>query len=396
ITKTYTAEKLCKTVILGYKEEMLRILDLVSKNCSNANDVKSITSLCKKTQDAMDYTGPRIQTKEKLQRMFDVIRGVVSQIVKAPVKDPSKGVIINPLEQIDGYFKDIFTAWDTLRDAEVLYGDTDSVMVRFGQCGLGPAFRIGKKMSLEITTELFSKLKPVSLTFEKVYFPYILFTKKKYAGRAYAKVDQPPKTDAKGIEVKRRDNCKMVRNVLNGVLEQLLVHRAPEGAVKIIQEAVSQMKRGDVDIGLLVITKSLSRPPSEYGTLQPHVALALKKQKRDPSYTPSLGDRIPYVIVKGTPHEKVTERAEDPLFALSHQLPIDMRYYVTVFLVKALERILKPVKSIDIKKALDVKTKEVVHQRPISEKSLGLKARIIERCIRCNCSLEQNTEIRDT
>ena len=50
-------------------------------------------------------------------------------------------------------------------------------------------------------------IKPIKLEFEKVYCPYLLMNKKKYAGLLHTKPDKYDYIDAKGIETVRRDNC---------------------------------------------------------------------------------------------------------------------------------------------------------------------------------------------
>lgn len=42
---------------------------------------------------------------------------------------------------------------------------------------------------------------PIKLEFEKVYFPYLLISKKRYAGLYWTKTEKYDKMDAKGIEV---------------------------------------------------------------------------------------------------------------------------------------------------------------------------------------------------
>jgi DNA polymerase delta subunit 1 len=44
-------------------------------------------------------------------------------------------------------------------------------------------------------------LRPISLEFEKVYFPYLLMNKKRYAGLMWTEPTKWSKMDAKGIEV---------------------------------------------------------------------------------------------------------------------------------------------------------------------------------------------------
>jgi DNA polymerase delta subunit 1 len=48
--------------------------------------------------------------------------------------------------------------------------------------------------------------KPIKLEFEKVYFPYLLISKKRYAGLHWTKLEKHDKMDAKGIEVSGTDS----------------------------------------------------------------------------------------------------------------------------------------------------------------------------------------------
>ncbi len=77
-------------------------------------------------------------------------------------------------------------------DAEVIYGDTDSVMVNFRAGSVTDAMRLGKEAAEAITATF---LKPISLEFEKVYFPYLLISKKRYAGLYWTKPDVHDKMD---------------------------------------------------------------------------------------------------------------------------------------------------------------------------------------------------------
>ena len=82
--------------------------------------------------------------------------------------------------------------------AEVIYGDTDSVMVKFGVKTLEEAMKLGREAAEYVTTKF---EQPIKLEFEKVYFPYLLINKKRYAGLYWTKPDKYDKMDTKGIEV---------------------------------------------------------------------------------------------------------------------------------------------------------------------------------------------------
>jgi DNA polymerase delta subunit 1 len=112
-------------------------------------------------------------------------------------------------------------------DAQVIYGDTDSVMVKFGVTELADAMKLGEEAAQYVSSKF---LKPIKLEFEKVYFPYLLINKKRYAGLYWTNPDKYDKMDTKGIETVRRDNCRLVQNVIETVLRMILIDRDVQGA----------------------------------------------------------------------------------------------------------------------------------------------------------------------
>lgn len=65
-------------------------------------------------------------------------------------------------------------------------------------------------------------------------------------------------------------------------------------------------------------------------------------RKRDEGSAPRLGDRVPYVIIAGSKSDPISKRAEDPIYALQNNLPIDKQYYLEHQLAKPLARIFEP------------------------------------------------------
>ncbi len=120
-------------------------------------------------------------------------------------------------------------------------------MVKFGVDDVAEAMRLGREAAKWITTHF---VKPINLEFEKVYYPYLLMKKKRYAGMQHifcltflslahfcigllwTKPDKYDKLDAKGIETVRRDNCALVKNVINTCLQKILIERDEEAAKK--------------------------------------------------------------------------------------------------------------------------------------------------------------------
>jgi DNA polymerase delta subunit 1 len=112
-------------------------------------------------------------------------------------------------------------------DAQVIYGDTDSVMVKFGTKDLAEAMRLGNEAADFVSSKF---IKPIKLEFEKVYFPYLLINKKRYAGLYWTNTEKYDKMDTKGIETVRRDNCRLVQNVIETSLRKLLIDQDVQGA----------------------------------------------------------------------------------------------------------------------------------------------------------------------
>ncbi|KAK4320604.1 hypothetical protein Pmani_008540 [Petrolisthes manimaculis] len=225
-------------------------------------------------------------------------------------------------------------------NAEVIYGDTDSVMVKFGVDTVADAMELGREAAFYVTDKF---VKPIKLEFEKVYFPYLLINKKRYAGLYWTKPEIHDKMDCKGIETVRRDNSPIVANLINTCLQKILIERNPSGAVDYAKQTISDLLCNRIDISQLVITKELTKTEKEYAAKQAHVELANKMRKRDPGNAPKLGDRVPFVIVAGAKGTPAYEKAEDPIFVLENSLPIDYEYYLNNQLSKPLLRIFEPI-----------------------------------------------------
>ncbi|TWU73840.1 DNA-directed DNA polymerase delta [Metarhizium rileyi] len=223
-------------------------------------------------------------------------------------------------------------------DAQVVYGDTDSVMVKFGTKDLAEAMKLGEEASYHVSSKF---VKPIKLEFEKVYFPYLLINKKRYAGLYWTKTDKYDKMDTKGIETVRRDNCLLVQTVIEKVLRMILIDRDVDGAQEYVKETIASLLQNKVDMSKLVITKALTK--DDYAAKQAHVELAHRMKKRDAGSAPALGDRVAYVMVRGAAGAKNFEKSEDPLYVLENNVPIDTKYYLDNQLAKPLGRIFEPI-----------------------------------------------------
>ena len=219
--------------------------------------------------------------------------------------------------------------------SRVVYGDTDSIMVQFRlPDGSAPtveqSFRMGEECSAAITATF---RKPNELEMEKVYWPWFLWKKKRYAGQIWNRPEAPDGLDAKGIQVVRRDNCPLVRETCQAVLDRLLVQRDVPGAKDLARQAVADLLQGRVPIDRLIVSKTLSVGYDESTAPPAHVAVYRKRLERDPNDQVVSGDRVPYVFVRPDCTERTArdlkqgDRADDPDHVRRHDLPIDYAFY---------------------------------------------------------------------
>ncbi|CDI84986.1 DNA polymerase delta catalytic subunit, putative [Eimeria praecox] len=208
-------------------------------------------------------------------------------------------------------------------NAVVVYGDTDSVMIRFGTTSIEEAMKLGREAANKISGEF---IRPIKLEFEKVYCPFLLMNKKRYAGLLYTNPTHYDKIDSKGIETVRRDFSMLVQIMVDTVLKKMLIDKDVENAKAYTRNKIAELLQNKIDLSLLVQTKSLGK--LDYDTKLPHVELAKKLRKRDPGTAPNVGDRISYVVVQGSKGQAQYERAEDPLYVLENNLPIDTQHYL--------------------------------------------------------------------
>lgn len=214
--------------------------------------------------------------------------------------------------------------------AKVRYGDTDSIMVEFdtgdrtGKEAIEYSWELGARASKEIT-ELFKK--PNELELEKVYCPYFLYSKKRYAAKMWVRNKkgemEMEKIDVKGLQVVRRDTCEFVRSTCQTALNKMLDMERPDAYV---EERKEMLLDGRVAMGELVLSKRLG--DSYKSSNLAHVAVRDKIRERAPGSEPRSGDRVQFVLVDtGDKKAKMYQKAEDPVYVQTHGLPIDYAYY---------------------------------------------------------------------
>jgi DNA polymerase delta subunit 1 len=331
----------------GILPKMLRLLALNRKQAK-----RDMAKAADEGNDFMKnvYNGKQLAFKVSMNSIYGFTGANVGFLPCKPVAKTTTGIGREMIE----HTKNCVEEW--YPGAEVVYGDTDSVMVNFnthgltGQAALEKSFELGEEAAARISATFKD---PIELEFEKVYWPYLLFSKKRYAGRMYTNPKKYDYIDAKGIQLVRRDNCPYVKQVSEKVLNCIMHQMDIGAATKIAQDAAEKLLNYQVDISDLVVSKSLRRIgyvknksdiPKEKKSIQcdgfyltheyansnlPHITVARKREERENGTGPKSGDRVPYIFVDTkNPNDLQYMKAEDPEYAKANNLRPDVKYYI--------------------------------------------------------------------
>ena len=191
---------------------------------------------------------------------------------------------------------------------EVIYGDTDSIMIRIpGASTVEAASSFAVRVAASVSESYEGKL---SLVFEKVFKPYLLVKKKRYAGLKYTSPNEPPELDYKGFELVRRDSFPLCHE-LQRTLFNILIAPVPDDTPCLIQLAedrrqavvdyLSAIMQRFLDRAIamdqLVMSKSLKRTYNNPNVIQHKVNMQIKQVTPGREFPP--GDRVPFIIVNG-------------------------------------------------------------------------------------------------
>lgn len=224
---------------------------------------------------------------------------------------------------------------ETEFNGQVIYGDTDSIFIKFPTTDLEESMKLGQQAAERITSWI--NRKPYKIEYEKTFYPFILFCRKRYVGMMYE--DDPTKCKRKsmGIALKRRDNAPIVKDVFGGALDILMEKRDIKAAQKFVQDMLIQVMQNKIPLEKYVVTKQLrddyaamKKDYSGPATLPAHRVLADRMEARDLGTAPQVGDRIPYIYVANRKDEKKQgDKIEHYDYVKEKNLKPDVEFYIT-------------------------------------------------------------------
>ncbi|MFB6216882.1 MAG: DNA polymerase domain-containing protein, partial [Candidatus Aenigmatarchaeota archaeon] len=217
---------------------------------------------------------------------------------------------------------------------EVVYGDTDSLMIKNGTTGV-----FLKDVNSELPGIMELELEG---KFKKGLF--VSKEKGKGAKKRYALADEDGNLKIRGFETVRRDWCELAKRVQKSILQKILVQESKDEAVNYVRDVIDRLVSRDVDIKDLIIYTQLTKPIDEYESKSPHVEAARKMKAGGRDVGP--GSVIMYLITEG--EGSISDRAKP--FRSTDIEDVDMEYYINNQIVPAAMRVLK---------VLDVKEEEI-------------------------------------
>jgi DNA polymerase elongation subunit (family B) len=209
---------------------------------------------------------------------------------------------------------------------EVIYGDTDSIFIKFPTKDLAKSIELGQQAAQRIT-ELCRK--PYKIEYEKTMFPFILFCRKRYVGMLYETDITKCYRKTMGVALKRRDNAPIVKDVFGGALDILMEKRDIKPAQEFVKKILVEVLQNKVPLEKYIITKQLRNDYKNPAQIA-HRVLADRMAERDPGTAPQVGDRLPYIYVaENSKNKKQGDRIEHLDFVKEHNLKPDTEFYIT-------------------------------------------------------------------
>ena len=219
---------------------------------------------------------------------------------------------------------------------DVVYGDTDSIFVKFPTKDVAESIRMGLECGVSISRQM---RRPYKIAYEKTFYPFILFCRKRYVGMKYEEDPNPAKAKrmSMGVVLKRRDNAPIVKDVFGGALDVLLLERDIKKAQSFVKDMLIKILENKLPLEKFILSKSLrddyAAMEEDYrgkATLPAHRVLANRMEARDPGTAPKVGDRVQFVYVdENKSKTKQGDRIEHVDFVRANKLKPDVNFYIT-------------------------------------------------------------------
>lgn len=227
---------------------------------------------------------------------------------------------------------------------QVIYGDTDSVMINANVDNVQDAFKVGQEFKNAVN----ERYRLLEIDIDNVFRRILLQAKKKYAAINLIESDKKfiEKMEVKGLDMKRREYCSLSKEISSRLLNEILSGDDTELSIQRIhdylREIAGKMREQKIPAQKYIIFTQLGKAPRDYPNADsmPQIQVALRELSR--GKTVRKGDVISYIITgdsKGS--DSVAKRAYTPQDVLKGDsgLAPDVEWYIGKQIFPPVERL---------------------------------------------------------
>ncbi|MCJ1390503.1 DNA-directed DNA polymerase alpha catalytic subunit pol1 [Xylographa bjoerkii] len=236
---------------------------------------------------------------------------------------------------------------------QVIYGDTDSVMINTNADNVEEALKVGNEFKRSVN----DRYKLLEIDIDNVFRRLLLHAKKKYAAINLVDVDGKyiDKLEVKGLDMKRREYCALSKDASSRLLHEILSGEDPEVVVgkvhEYLRELAQQMREEKIPNQKFIIYTKLGKDPRSYPSpdSMPQVQVALRALAAGKSVR--VNDVISYITTAptATSSEAAAKRAFSPLDVQKStgELKPDIDWYLAKQIFPPIERLCAPIDGTD-------------------------------------------------
>jgi DNA polymerase elongation subunit (family B) len=328
------------------------------------------------------------------------------ELLKKQLENPNENILDEVLKNefnkrskfVEIMHKKYFKQYNFKIEPKIIYGDTDSNFINWNMINKKTGELMKGKhlvgLSIEMGKLVEKHIKPLlpfphKWNYEKTFYPFCILAKKRYIGMKYEFTDDHNYLSYMGIVLKRRDNARIVKKVISGLINIMMEqidNSDPTRIINYMRKQIDKILNGEYPLDDFELSKTLkgsytlsndnelkyfnnkitnkkSNNTDEESTknkkhivsldnngwyikknderlymddLCPnmvHVVLAERVRKRDPGNAFNLNDRIPFIYIEKKTQKGVKllqgDMVEIPEYIFEKKLKVDYLFYIT-------------------------------------------------------------------
>ncbi|KAG9239324.1 hypothetical protein BJ875DRAFT_448380 [Amylocarpus encephaloides] len=242
---------------------------------------------------------------------------------------------------------------------QVIYGDTDSVMINANVDNVEDAMKVGNEFKRAVN----DRYRLLEIDIDNVFRRILLQAKKKYAAINLVQIDGKfvDKMEVKGLDMKRREYCNLSKEVSSQLLNEILSGDESDVVIERIHEYLrdisAKMRENAIPTRKYTIYTKLGKAPKDYPNADsmPQVQVALREMSR--GKTVRKDDVMAYIVTgdgksSSEPPAKRSYTPSDVTKAESGLTP-DVEWYLYKQIFPPVERLCANISGTDTVRLAD-------------------------------------------